>query len=214
MRRAALFFCIGPVLCAQTGGTEPKPDAAQYEVHGRRGEIGIGAEYLIHSISGQGKTFFLDDFLVVEVALYPPKDAGFRVGPGAFELRVNGKAPLRPAGPAMVVTALRYPQWRTGPRVEGAIGAGPADVILGRPPNTYPGGSRTPTPPRAPEPDAPAGIDREPPVKAEDIVTRMALPEGDFATPVSGFLYFPYKGKASGIKRVDLLWEDIVLKLR
>jgi len=31
---------------------------------------------------------------------------------------------------------------------------------------------------------------------------------------VSGFLYFPYEGKASGLKSIDLLFQDAVMKLK
>ncbi len=43
---------------------------------------------------------------------------------------------------------------------------------------------------------------------------RTALPEGSFKGPVSGFLYFPWKGKPKSIKKLDLLYDDAVLELR
>jgi hypothetical protein len=124
---------------------------------------------------------------------------------------------LMPASAFMVAGTLRYPEWQTGPRLEGSVGSGPVDIVLGRPsPTRIPGGpqSRLPTPPRVPEADPPGGVQREPPVKAEDLLIQTALPEGEIARPVSGFLYFPYKGKAGSIKKVELLWGDAVLKLR
>ena len=59
-----------------------------------------------------------------------------------------------------------------------------------------------------------AGIDRPEPVRPEELLVRTALSDGEFRGPVSGFLYFAYKGKPSGIKSLDLLYEDAVLKLR
>ena len=75
--------------------------------------------------------------------------------------------------------------------MEGGIGAGGTDVILGAPrPETSPGAQqpRLPRPPRVP-PDPPGGIEKEPPVKAGELVLEATLPEGGFAGPVSGFLF-------------------------
>jgi len=202
---------------AQAGGTEPKPKAEDYEAHVQTRTAAIGAEFMIHSISGQGQTYIAPDYLVVEVALYPPKGQAIHLDEGAFALRVNGRRPaLAPATPAMVAASLTHPDWQTGPRLEGGIGAGPADVIFGRPrPTQFPGGQQPlPTPPRAPDADPPGGIQPEPRVKAEDLAVQAALPQGDWKGPVSGFLYFAYKGKAASIKSLELLYDDAVVKLR
>jgi hypothetical protein len=41
-----------------------------------------------------------------------------------------------------------------------------------------------------------------------------APPEVAHRGAVSGFLYFPYQGKASGLKSIDLLFQDAVMKLK
>jgi len=43
---------------------------------------------------------------------------------------------------------------------------------------------------------------------------RTALPEDPHPGAVSGFIYFPYGGKASGLKSIELLFQDAVLKLK
>jgi hypothetical protein len=43
---------------------------------------------------------------------------------------------------------------------------------------------------------------------------KTALPAGDFAGAVSGYLYFFYKGKPSKIKTVELVYKDAVLQLK
>ena len=200
-------------------GAEPKPRAEDYDVHARAKQIALGAEFMVHSFSGEGQTFIAEDYLVVEVALYPPKGESVTIHSGAFSLRINGKKPvLTPQTPTMVAAAIERPEWRQGPRMEAEGGVGNTGVILGRPvPSQIPGGPsqrRLPTPPRAPAPDAPGGIERPAPVRADDLVVKTALPEGEYRGPVSGFLYFAYKGKISSIKSLDLLYEDAVLKLR
>ena len=45
-------------------------------------------------------------------------------------------------------------------------------------------------------------------------MTKVALPEGEFKGPVSGFVYFRFPGKAPRIKSVELIFGDLVLQLK
>lgn len=216
MRFTLIFFFVRMVFAQ--GGTEPKTKAEDYDVHAQAKDIAIGAEFMIHSFSGKGQTYIVKDCLVVEVALYPPKGKNVDVSEGAFALRINGKKPLVPAPPRMVSSTLERPEWQTGPRMEAEGGLGNTGVILGRPvPSQVPGGQRPPTSrlPRVGDPpDNPGGIDPEPRVSAPELLVQTALPEGLHRGAVSGFLYFPYRGKTTSIKSLELLYEDAVLKLR
>jgi hypothetical protein len=215
--RLTIFLCCASLALAQ-GGTEPKAKADDYDVHVQAKDIAVGAELMIHSFSGQGQTYITKDFLVVEVALYPPKGKIVDVNEGAFALRINGKKQtLVPAAPPMVASTLQHSEWQSGPRMEAGGGLGNTGVILGRPvPSQVPGGQQTPQGriPRGTDPDNPSGVERERPVSAPELVVQTALPEGRYKGPVSGFLYFPYRGKTSSIKSLELLYEDAVLKLR
>jgi hypothetical protein len=215
--RLPLFLCCASLALAQ-GGSEPKPKAEDYDVHAQSKYIAIGAEFMIHSFSGQGQTYIAKDFLVVEVALYPPKGQGVNVNEGAFALRINGKKQvLVPVPPSMVASSLQHPEWQTGPRLEAGGGLGNTGVILGRPaPTQVPGGQQPPQSrvPRVPGPDNPGGIEPERRVTAPELLVQTALPEGPHRGPVSGFLYFPYRGKTTSIKSLELLYEDAQLKLR
>lgn len=215
--RLPLFFCCASLALAQ-GGSEPKPKAEDYDFHVQAKYIAIGAEFMIHSFSGQGQNYIAKDFLVVEVALYPPKGQSVNVNEGAFALRINGKKQvLVPAVPSMVASTLQHPEWQTGPRLEAGGGMGNTGVILGRPaPTQVPGGQPPPQSrvPRVPGPDNPGGIEPERRVTAPELLVQTALPEGPHRGPVSGFLYFPYRGKTTSIKSLELLYEDAVLKLR
>lgn len=212
--RWILFFCCVAAALGQ-GGTDPKPKAEDYEVHGRSKDLAIGAEFMIHSFSGQGQTYIAKDFLVVEVALYPPKGQSIDVNEGTFALRINGrKQALTPAQPQLVVTSLEHPEWQTGPRLEGGGGLGAGGVIFGRPtPQQVPGGQPRPNPLPSPA-DNPTGIEKEPRVTAQELLVQTALPEGNYRGPVSGYLYFAYKGKTASIKSLELLYEDAALQLR
>jgi hypothetical protein len=210
MRWIVLAFSVS-ILFGQ--GTDPKPKAAGYDVHGRSGKIETGAEFMVHSFSGDGQMYIAEDYLVVEVALYPPKGETFRIDRGMFAIRVNGKKPaLAAVTPQMVAATLQRPEWQGGgARGEAEGSYNGRGVILGRPvPSQVPGGQ--PRPQQAPLPAG--GIDRPTAIPAHELVVRTALPEGEAKGPVAGFIYFPYRGKVSSIKSLDLVYNDVVLKLR
>src|ERR1051326_3163597 len=125
------MICCAAVAIA---GTDPKANADDYEVHARVGSLSVGAEYMVHSFSGDGQTFILDDFLVVEVALFPAKGDSVVVNPGEFTLRLDGKHVTLPAAaPQMVVNAMDRRQWQQTRGVQAAGGVGDQVVIVGGP---------------------------------------------------------------------------------
>ena len=211
-----ILFAAASACFAQSLGTVPKPKAEDYEVHSRAGQTGVGAEYMVHSFSAGEQMYLVNGYLVVEVALYPPKGMEVQVRSKAFTLRINRKRPLAAATPQMVATEMTRPEWRQGPRLEGDAGLGNVGVVLGRPaPTQVPGGppATGPRPPRAPE-STPGSAERPEPERADEVLVRTALPEGDFEGPVSGYLYFPYKGKSTSVKSVVLLCYGLVLELK
>lgn len=219
MRILALLCCAG---LASAQGTGPKPKPEDYDVHAQASDAAIGAEFMVHSFSRGEQMYIAKDFLVVEVALYPPKDRTIDVHNAQFSLRVNGKKQLLQAQPSTVVAAaLQHPEWeQSGPTIQMGGGIGNTGVVLGGPPrntNPFPG-SNPPgqsQPRRVPNPnDNAGGVDKAPPVRADELVVETALPEGSHRAAVSGFLYFPYRKKISSIKKLELLYEDAVLKLR
>jgi hypothetical protein len=212
MRYLASIF-LATLAWAQ--GTDPRAKADEYEAHTRVKEVELGAEYMVSSFSGQGKTFIAPDHLVVEVALFPPKGDTVAVASGDFTLRVDGRV-LRAVSPQMVVTAMQRQEWKRPKGVEATAGVGNDTVILGAPQRqpTYGTIGRTPAPPRAPEPDYRGNVPAGEPVRADELLPRTALPDGTFKGPVSGFVYFPYTGKVTKIRTVELLYGDISLKLK
>jgi len=213
-------FAIGLAAAALTyaQGTTPKPRAAEYPVHGEAGPVAIGAEYMVHSFGSGEQMYVVENFLVVEVALYPPKGETFTIDQTQFTLHVNGKkAAIIPQPPSMVAATLSHPEWRSRPTAD--IGAGPVNVGLGYPPNTprFPGAPpppHYPAPPRAPDAGAPGGIEKRQAATPEELLTQTALPSDPRRGPVSGFLFFPYTGKTSSIKSLELKWREATLKLR
>jgi hypothetical protein len=214
--RCLLLLCAVSLACAQ--GTTPKSTLEDYPEHATVGNVGVGAEFMVHSFSRGEQMFIAPDYLVVEVALFPPKGQVVRAEPGKFSLRINGKKTvIFPQAPAAVAASLNHSEWEQRPGADAAIGIGGIGVGTGQPRQTspFPGAPQTrlPQPPRAPDADNPAGNERET-VRPEALLVETALPEGDRRGPVSGFLYFAFKGKIGAIKSLELLFESAILKLR
>ena len=195
-------------------GTTPKPQPGDYPAHVQLGRVALGAEYLVRSLFVGGQSFVTPDYLVVEVAVYPPKGEALEVSSGEFTLRLNGKKQLLFAqSPGFVAASLKYPDWERRRTLEVGGGVGDTGVILGRPETAerFPGDprprqTRLPAPPKAPAPQDPSGLDKPEPVRAEEAVVEAALPEGKAAGPVSGYLYFAYQGKLKSIRTAELLY--------
>jgi hypothetical protein len=214
--RPLLFLWLVGAVFAQ--GTSPKAKPEDYPVHARARSAGIGAEFMVHSFSGGEQTYLVKNYLVVEVALFPPNGKAVDVHSGNFMVRINGhKRELLPQSPSIVSTSVAHPEWDDSRRVEADIGAGPATVSLGRPsPTQIPGmpdPNQRPGPVQVPK-ENPSGLEPRQTVKPEQLVIDTALPQGEHRQPVSGFLYFAYTGKARAIKSLELRYEDALLKLR
>jgi hypothetical protein len=212
--RLILGLAAAILACAQ--GTTPKPSAADYPVHSESGGVPIGAEFMVHSFGSGEQMFVVENYLVVEVALYRAKDKVQTVDVSEFTLRVNGKkVPLTPQQPSMVAASMSHPEWR---QQRPGIQADAGPIGIGYPQNRppFPGAPqpRVPTPPRAPDADPPGGIDKPNVVTPQELLVQTALPVDPHRGPVSGFLYFPFTGKTSSIKSLELIWQGASLKLR
>jgi|SRR5271157_816545 len=212
MRRICCIFFLACAAFAQGTGPKPKPD--DYPVQALAKVLGqpvaLGAEFMVHSFSRGEESYIAPEFLVVEVALYPAKDANLTVSPSQFTLRINGKKQvLPPQPPGLVASSLSHPEWQNRPRFEAGGGMGGIGIGTPRPrPTNMPGQQPDGTQ------DNPSGTEPRPRVSPQQLAVETALPSGEFHKPVSGYLYFSFKGKTSSIKSLDLLYEETVVKLR
>ena len=208
--RSLCGFLLACAAFAQ--GTDPKPKAEDYPVQAEAKILGqpvaVGAEFMVHSFSKGEEAYVAPEFIVVEVALYPPKGAKLTVSPSQFSLRINGKKQaLLPQSPGLVASSFDHPEWQNRPRFE--MGGGMGGIGVGTPqpqPTGIPG--------RDPSQQDPYGSENRPRVNPRELAVQTALPMGEFQKPVSGFLYFSYKGKGSSIKSLELTYDDTVIKLR
>ena len=162
------------------------------------------AEFCGHSVPFAGTTYFTSDYIVVEIEVLPDKSTPIRLASGEFHLRINGKKDLlAPETPGMVAASLQYSDWSQRPRLEAQ--AGPVIVGAPRQQPRFPGDTRTRQPRQ----------DNRPPTKTDaEAVIDAALPEGPTLGPTKGLVYFPYRGKLKGLKTIELLWGERILKLQ
>lgn len=221
--RMPLLAVFGAVVCLAQG-TPPREKVAGYPVHSDQPDFSIGASYLVRSVlSGKG-SLETKEYLVVEVALFPLAGHQIKVTDVQFTLRINGgKRVLSAQAPEMVAAAVKYPDWEQRKGAEMDAGVGNAGVVLGRPQPVprFPGDPTAPAglpPINVPDVAGQAGIARDEPDPPDVIVTKTALPEGPTGRPVSGYLYFPFRGKPKSVRALDLIYAapagEVVLKLR
>ena len=106
-----------------------QPDGpADYPAHATLGTTtlgttAIGAEYLVHSIPAGNQTLLASEYLVFEVAVFPPRDHAVEISSGTFTLRLNGKKQvLYPVAPGFVAAAREYRDWEFRPNAEVTAG--------------------------------------------------------------------------------------------
>jgi hypothetical protein len=202
------------------GETEHKDKATDYPIHAIAGTVAIGADYLIHSIPAGDQTLLAKDFLVIEVAVFPAVAQPVTIDGSTFTLRLNGaKLPLASIPPGFVAASLKYPDWEQHPTSQVSGGVGNTGVTIGPPTVArFPGDPNATHPlPRGPSHEERNGVERTEPESTDDVIARTALLEGEIDHPVSGFLYFPYKGKIKSLKSIELIYkskdESVILKL-
>jgi len=192
--------------------TDPKSQATGYPVHAVAGRVSVGAEYMVRSYQGRNQTFVTNDYLVVLVAVYPPKFEKIPVSLDQFTLRLNGKK-IHAQMTSFVAASVKYPEWGRDRRITAVGGLGDVGMILGpTPAPRFPGDptptrDRLPRPPRVPDDGRPGDLDPPEPVQPEEIIVTYALPEGEHSVPVAGYVYFPYRKKTKSIRSLELVYD-------
>ena len=197
------FVVLASLAVAGSKGTIPKPSAERYPTHAETDGTQLGAALL--SSDEVRKTFVFDvsrNCLVVEVALYPPKDKEQEVSLDDFSLRVAGAdAAVRPTNARAVAAKL---QQQAGSQrdvnVDSSVGVGYesgsyTDPVTGERVKAH--GVYTEervgvgTESGVPHPGA-SDRDR---AMAEAELADKGLPEGKASSPVAGYIYFPTVSK-------------------
>lgn len=222
------LLCATAVAWDAPKGTVPRSTPDKYSAHAEEGGTGIGATLLTPS---QAKKAFASDVdrccMVVEVALYPQKDSLVEVSLSDFALRIVGQdIAAKPSSPELVAAKLQKPLeqksdgrdvvisqtsgigYQTGGvdpvtgqrRPGGVITTAGAGVGVGV------GGTRQPAP-------VSADADRR---TMELELTEKSLPQGNFATAVSGYVYFTLPQKKNSKYQLEYILDGtkVVLALQ
>lgn len=198
--RAALLLILSPLLAREK--------AAEYPAHVSLPGVEIGAEYLVHSIPTEKGFYIANDYLVVEVGIFPSTAEKIKISSGQFILRINhGKSELVTDSPGTVAASIKYPDWEQHRTVTAQ--AGP--VIVGAPPQVgrFPGDpqERPPVIPPPQESPDPAGNGPAPTKTIEEMIAQAALPEWPANKPVSGCLFFHFRGKMKSVRSLELVYD-------
>jgi hypothetical protein len=177
----------------QPKGLPPRTAATEYQAQAKAGTVTIAAEFKGHSVPTMQSTLTTEDYVVVETALYGPADARIKLTADDFTLRINGKKAPLPSQPyGLVVGNVKDPEWAPPEPPEKKSKGGLSTGGQGG------AGDNSPPPP----PKVPIEVQR---AMAKN-VQKAALPEGDRALPEAGLLFFAYRGKATGIKSIELIY--------
>lgn len=216
-RHTYIAMLTAVVLHAQ--GTTPREKPTDYHVRSTLPGFELAAEYLAHSMPETGGAIDINEYLVIEVAVFPTTKGALSVTSGEFTLRVTNprghKSVLSAQTPGMVAASLKYPDWEVRPTLEATAGVGNGSIIVGRPTQTerFPGDprprqSRLPPRPRVPDQTSPTGEEKAPEAPIEVRVWRSSFPDGAVQGPVSGYLFFPFRGKTKSIRSLELLYQS------
>ena len=199
MHRAVLLLVLSPLLA--------RDKAADYPAHATVSGLDIGAEYLLHSIPTEQGSYVANDYLVVDVGIFPSTRESIKVSSSQFKLVINhGKFQLPADSAGAVAASIKYPDWEQRRTVTAQ--AGP--VIVGAPPavGRFPGDptQRPPITPPPPEQPDPSGTEKAPAKTVEEMIALAALPEWPTTQPAKGCLFFRFRGKMKSIKSLELVY--------
>ena len=193
--RVVSTFAMAQFLSAQ--GLPARATPTDYQAQAKAGPVTIGAEFTGHGIPNAQQPLNAEDYVAVEVGLFGAADARLMIGPTDFSLRINGKKDLLPSQPwGLVAKGVKDLEWVSPDAVpgesksKGSVNGGGGG---GQGSNTLP----------PPTPKVPIDVLRG----WQLAVKNAALAQGDRALPQAGLIYFPYRGKVTSIRSLELIYE-------
>jgi hypothetical protein len=175
-------------------GMPPRAAPTEYQTQAQAGAVTIGAEFMGHAVPTPEHTFSAEDYIVVDAGLFGAPGAHATLSRDDFSLRVNGKKSVLPSEPyELVFKSLKDPEWQPPAQSEESKSSKGGLSTGG-------GGQNDAAPP--PPPKMPFPLRRA----MEQQVQKAAMLEGDRPLPQAGLLFFLYRGKAEGIKSLELIY--------
>jgi len=179
---------------AQAGeakGMPARATPADYQAHAAVGKFTVAAEFLGHSFPTPQGGLITEDYVVVETAVFGPPAERLQLSTADYSLRVNEKKTPLPSQPfGMVFRSLKDPEWvppdQGDSKSKSSFSTGGQGKNDGPPPPVH----------------MPIELQRA----MQQRVQKASLPEGDRALPAAGLIFFPYRGKESGIHSIELTY--------
>jgi len=187
--RAQTAPARAPATIRENLGIPPRSAPSDYPAQAKVGNVTFAAEFAEHGIPTPDMVLSSDNYVVVELALFGPQGTRLPVSFSDFSLRVNGKKngvaaeSFERAG-----ASAKDPEWAPPEKPEKS-----SATSIG-------GSGRGDT--SAPPPGPPAELRRA----WAKRVMQAAWAEGERPLPRAGLLYFPYGGKAKGIRSLELVY--------
>jgi hypothetical protein len=205
-----LLFLALPVLA----GTDPRAKPADYAHQAplSSGAV-LAADFHGRGVPSAGPSappdgVLLRNYLVFEVAFFPPRGEKIRIASGQFRLQIDGKRAVPASSAGEVAMALRLGD-SEDPQVVSTVQVGPAVVGVDPRPREerFPGDPMPGGRPRAPR--SPTVEPAEKPAIAPDqYLKEAALEEGGEDRGVrAGMIYFRWKDKITKAKSITLLFD-------
>jgi hypothetical protein len=207
MRSIINFACFAVIvlsLCAQerapqgktvstndAQGLPPRAAPADYQAQAKAGAITIAAEFEGHAISTPEGALSSDEYVVVEAAFFGEAGAKLQLSLNDFSVRINGKkTPVQRQSYELVGQSVKDPEWEppTPQKSKTSLTGGGGN------------GGDSNTPP------APVRVPPEVQRVLAQRVKKASLAEGDRLLPQAGLLYFPYGGKVTSVRSIELIY--------
>lgn len=182
---------------AKAQGLPARATPADYATQGKVGTVMIGAEFTGHGIPNAQQPLNSEDYVAVEVGLFGAAGERLTIGATDFSLRINGKKDLLPNQPwGLVAKGVRDLEWVSPDAVPGD--AKSKGSMSGGAGGSQGANNPPPLPPKVPIVT----------LRGWQLAVRnAALAQGDRALPQAGLIYFPYRGKVTSIRSLELIYE-------
>lgn len=174
-------------------GTVPKAAANRYPSHAEQDSVSVGAALLT---SDEVRKTFVSEVnrccVVVEVALYPPKDKPQSVSLDDFSVRVMGsETAVKPSSAKVVAASIqKSAESQRDVTVSPSVGVGHESGTYGH--GTY---TEVGVAIGVSEPGSHSGSSERDRDTMQTELSEKGLPEGTASAPVAGYLYFPLTKK-------------------
>ena len=198
-----VLLAVAPLVASGPRGTVPKAAANRYPSHAEKDSVSVGVALLT---SDEVRKTFVSEVnrccVVVEVALYPPKDKPQPVSLDDFAVRVMGsETAVKPSSAKVVAASIqKSAESQRDVTVSPSVGVGHesgtyVDPVTGARTSGHGTYTEVGVAVGIGEPGSHSGSSERDRDTMQTELSEKGLPEGTASAPVAGYLYFPLTKK-------------------